>query len=74
MYIKQKSSKRVFPNLVSYFDKAKGGSVVEHFQSIECIVSNAETLFNEIVRLFSRDNITWDNLVSLIRQQYLYTS
>ena len=56
-------SKCVFPILVSYFDEVKVDSVVEHFQSIECIVVNAKTLFKKIARLFLRDNITWDNLV-----------
>ena len=58
------SNKRVFSILVSYFDKLKGESVVEHYESIECIVVNAKNLFQEIASLFLRDNISWNNLVS----------
>ena len=53
------NSKRLFSILLSYFDEVHGDSDVEHYESIECIVVNAETLFNEITRLFSRDNMTW---------------
>ena len=58
------SNKGVFSILVSYFDELKGESVVEHYESIECIVVNAENLFQEIASLFLRDNISWNNLVS----------
>ena len=57
------SSKRVFSILGSYFEEVKGKSAVKHYESTDCIVVNAETLFNKIARLFSKDNITWDNLV-----------
>ena len=39
------SNKRVFSILVSYFDELKGESIVEHYESTECIVVNAENLF-----------------------------
>ena len=39
-------------------------SVVEQYDSIECTVVNAATLFQEISNLFERDEISWDNLVS----------
>ena len=39
------SNKHVFSILLSYFDELKGERVVEHYESIECIVVNAENLF-----------------------------
>ena len=38
------NSNRSFSILVSYFDEVNGGNVVEHYEFIECIVVNAETL------------------------------
>ena len=58
------SNKRVFSILVSYFDELKGESVVEYYESIECIVVNVKNLFQEIASLFLRDNISWNNLIS----------
>ena len=58
------SNKRVFSVLVSYFDEVKGERVVEHCESIECKVVSAENVFVEICKLFNRDEILWDNLVS----------
>ena len=39
-----------FPVLISYFYESKGESTVEHYGSVEYIVVNGETLFNEIAR------------------------
>ena len=39
------NNKRLFSILVSYFDGLKGESVVEHYESIECIVVNVEKFF-----------------------------
>ena len=58
------SNKKVFSILISYFDEEKGECVVEHYDSIECVIVNAQTLFTEISKLFSRDGISWNNLVS----------
>ena len=58
------SNKNVFSILISFFDEVKGECVVEHYDSIECVIVNAQSLFTEIAKLFSRDDITWDNLVS----------
>ena len=58
------NNKRLFSILVSYFDGLKGESVVEHYESIECIVVNVEKFFQEIASLFLKDNILWNNLVS----------
>ena len=57
------SNKRVFSILVSYYDELKGESVVEHYELIECKVVHAENLFQEIVSMFLRDNISRNDLV-----------
>ena len=50
--------------MIRYFDELKGASVAEHYESTECIIVNAENLFQEFVTLFLGDNISWNNLVS----------
>ena len=50
--------------IVSCLNEEKCDSVVEHYDSIECTIVNAATLFQEISNLFERDEIPWDNLIS----------
>ena len=57
-------NKKLFSILVSFCDEEKEHSAVEHSNSIECVVVNAQDLFNSIKKLFKRDSILWHNLVS----------
>lgn len=55
---------KVFSILVSYFDEEEGMCKVEHYESISLIVVNSLTLLDTICKLFLKDNIPFDNLVS----------
>ena len=58
------SNERMFSTLVNNLDEGKGGSVVQHYESIDCKVVNAENLFVEICKLFTRNKTSFNNLVS----------
>ena len=49
------NNKRVFSILFSFYDEEKERSVAEHSDSIECVVVNAQVLFNSIANLFECD-------------------
>ena len=49
------NNKRVSSILFSLYDEEKERSVVEHSNSIECVVVNAQVLFNSIANLFECD-------------------
>lgn len=61
-YISGNNKKR-FSILVSFYDKEKERSVVELYDSIECVVANAYVLINPIANLCERDSVSWHNLV-----------
>ena len=61
---KSNSNKHVFSILISYFNEVRGESVVEYDESTECKFINAENVFVEICKLFNKDEISCDNLVS----------
>lgn len=64
----------LFSVFVGYFDEVTGKSVVEHYQTIQCIVFNAETLLNEGAKLFLKDNIAYNNLVGNFSDRTSYMS
>ena len=58
------SHKRVFNILVSYYEEILKEIVIEHYDSVECILVNSLTLLDKIDSLFKRDGISWENLIS----------
>ena len=58
------SHKRVFSILVSFYDEILKKVVIEHYESVECILMNNLTLPHKIDSLFKRDGIPWENLIS----------
>ena len=51
------SHKRVFGILVSFYDEILKKVVIEHYESVECILVNSSTLPHKIDYLFKRDGI-----------------
>ena len=58
------SHKKVFSILVSFYDKILKKVVIEHYESIKCILVNSLTLLHKIDYLFKRDGIPWEHLIS----------
>ena len=58
------SHKRVFSILVTFYDEILKKVVIEHYESVECILVNSLTLLHKIDSLFKRDGIPWENLIS----------
>ena len=58
------SHEKVFSILVSFYDEILKKVVIEHYESVECILVNSSTLLHKIDYLFKRDDIPWANLIS----------
>ena len=58
------SHQKVFSILVSFYDEILKKVVIEHYESVECILVNSSTLLHKIDYLFKRDDIPWANLIS----------
>lgn len=58
--------KRVLSILASYFCPEANKVVIEHLSSVCVTRVNAQTLFDEIVKLFDQLNIPWSNLMSIL--------
>lgn len=58
-----RNNKKVFSILVSFYDEEREHSVVELYNTIDC-VDNAQVLFNSITNLSECDSILVRNLVS----------
>ena len=51
------SHQKVFSILVSFYDEILKKVVIEHYESVECILVNSSTLPHKIDYLFKRDGI-----------------
>ena len=58
------SHKKVFSILISFYDEILKKVVIEHYESIKCILVNSLTLLHKIDYLFKRDGIPWEHLIS----------
>ena len=56
--------RKVFSIIVCYFDDDLGRTVIKHYESIDMIIVNAQSLKNKIVELFTQDEIPFLNIVS----------
>ena len=56
--------RRVFSILVSFYDEILKKVVIEHYESVECILVNSLTLLHKVDSLFKRDSIPLENLIS----------
>ena len=56
--------RKVFSIIVCYFDDDLGRTVIKHYESVDMIIVNAQSLKNKIVELFTRDEIPFSNIVS----------
>ena len=59
-------NKRVVTVLVSYYNPAVQRVVIEHLESFTVVKVDALSLFNCVVELFTKNNIPWENLVSIL--------
>jgi len=57
---------RVLTILVSYYSESEKEIVVEHLSSLSCIHATAEAVYNEIISVFEKYNIPFDNLMSIL--------
>ena len=60
------TNKRVVSVLVCYFNPRLEEIVVRHLASFSVIKVNSETLYDEIVDLFEKFKIPWENLLSIL--------
>ena len=58
------SHKRIFSILVSFYEEILKKVVIEHYESVECILVSNLTFLHKIDSLFKRDGIPWENLIS----------
>ena len=61
-----KGLKRVLAILVSYYSFKEGTVLVEHLASLELIKVNSESLYDALVELFNKNDIPWENCVSIL--------
>ena len=59
-----KQPQRVLSILVSFYDKILKKVVIEHYESVECILVNSLTFLHKTDSLFKRNGIPWENLIS----------
>lgn len=59
---------RVLTILVSYYSESEKEIVVEHLSSLSCIyaTAEAEAVYEEIISVFEKYNIPYDNLMSIL--------
>ena len=56
--------RKVFSIIVCYFDDDLGRTVIKHYENVDMIIVNTQSLKNKIVELFTRDEIPFSNIVS----------
>ena len=57
---------RVLTILVSYYSETQKEIVVEHLSSLSCINATADAVYQEIISMFEKYNIPFDNLMSIL--------
>ena len=57
---------RVCTVLVCYYDDEVGEIVTKHLDSFDAPVVDSESLYKELVELFARLGLTWDNLLAIL--------
>ena len=60
------NNKHVLAVLVSFYDKDLQKVVCEHWDSVELIKCDAESIYTLIVNLMESNEIRWNNLVSVL--------
>ena len=58
--------KHVLSVLVNYYSPTEGRVVLEQLAAIEVVKVNTETLYEALVDLFEKNDIPWENLVSIL--------
>ena len=60
------NDQKVLTILVSYFSNSDNQIVVEHLESISLDIVNSETVYKELVNVFEKYKIPWNNLCSIL--------